>query len=159
GGLRAPVEKWLRFSDAWDAKLRESPSIEYFKASEAASLEGQFRDWDIPARDRKLAALIASVNEHAVAYLGCAVVRADWRDVFRGQMSKTMDSPFYFAYMRIITNLINNMYYRADLGRVVEFIFDEESETIYREILDFWLATKVEYPARFRRRMGNAPIL
>lgn len=159
GGLVAPVENWLRFSDAWDAKLRESPAIEYFKASEAAALAGPFRDWKVIDRDRKVSALVSIINGHAINYLGCAVVKRDWQEVFQGQMSKTMDSPVFFAYMRIITNLINTMYYSADLRDAVEFIFDEENQTIYREILNFWLAARVEYKARFRRRMGNDPIM
>lgn len=158
GGLVASVDSWLRFSDAWDAKLREPPGIEYFKAREAAGLQGQFRDWDIEARDRKVAALIEPINQYAITYIGCAVIKHDWEEVFRGQMSKTMDSPVFFAYMRIITNLINNMYFRADLAGIAEFIFDTENQTMYREILHFWLAAKQEYPRRFRKRMGNDPI-
>jgi len=159
GGLVAPVEKWLLFSDAWDAKLREHRSIAYFKASEAAGLSGQFWGWSAAERDRKVAELIPIINDCAISYLGCAVVKEDWHDVFHGKMAKTMDTPVYFSYMRIITILLGAMYYRADLSGVAEFIFDEENQTIYREILNFWLEAKKEYPRRFRKRMGNDPVM
>lgn len=159
GGLVAPVENWLAFTDAWDAQLRESPRIRYFKASEASGLGGQFRDWQPVVRDQKVAGLISIINDHAIGYLGCAVIKQDWNEVFRGKLAKTMDSPVYFSYMRIIITLLAGMYSRADMGSIAEFIFDEENETIYREVLNFWLEAKKEYPRRFRKRMGNAPVM
>lgn len=159
GGLVAPVENWLSFSDAWAIKLRASPSIDYFKASEAATLGGQFWGWEPSARDEKVAGLISVVNDHAISYLGCAVIKDDWNAVFRNKMAKTMDSPVFFSYMRIITVLLNAMYVRADLAGIAEFIFDQEDQTTYREVLHFWIEAKKDYPRRFRRRMGNEPVM
>ena len=40
----------------------------------------------------------------------------------------------------------------------VDFIFDDESETIVREIVDWWLTLKRTGPRWIRKRMGNSPI-
>jgi hypothetical protein len=56
-GLISTVEKWAEFSDDWGLLLKQPPSVEYFKMSEAESLKGQFVNFDAPERDSKVGAL------------------------------------------------------------------------------------------------------
>jgi len=159
GGFVASVEQWMGFADAWDAKIKEEPSIGYFKASEAAAFRGEILRFDPAQRDKKVADLISLINAYAQFFVGCAIVREDWARVFRGQMAKTMDSPFFFAYMRLMTSSLQRLFSFGPAIDKVEWIFDEEVQTIYREALNWWLAQKAEPPLYLSRRMGNHPIM
>jgi hypothetical protein len=37
-GFLASHQEWARFTDDWDAALKEPPRVEYFKAAEAEAL-------------------------------------------------------------------------------------------------------------------------
>jgi hypothetical protein len=159
GGFVASVEQWMDFADAWDAKIKEEPSIGYFKASDAAACRREFLRFDPAQRDKKVTDLISLINAYAQFFVGCAIVREDWGKVFRGQMAKTMDSPFFFAYMRLMTSSLQRLFSFGPAIDKVEWIFDEEVQTIYREVLNWWLAQKAEPPLYLSRRMGNHPIM
>jgi hypothetical protein len=159
GGFVASVEQWVCFADAWDAKLREVPSIRYFKAREAAACRGEFFRFDPAQRDIKVAGLISLINAYAQFFVGSAIVREDWNKVFRGRMAKTMESPFFFAYMRLMTSSLQRLFNFGPAIDRVEWIFDKEDQTTYREVLNWWLAQKGEPPLYLSRRMGNHPIM
>ena len=159
GGFVAPVEQWIEFNNAWDAKLKEEPSIRFFKARDAAACRGEFGGFDAAQRDKKVSGLISLINAHAQFFVSTAIVREDWSKVFRGKMAKTMDSPFFFAYVRLMTISLQHMRRFGAAADKVEWIFDVEAETIYREVLNWWLAQKEEPPRYLRKRMGNHPIM
>ena len=159
GGLVAPVERWGEFSIAWDAKLKEEPAIRLFKARDAAGRRGEFSRFLPAQRDKKVSDLISIINDHANFYVGCAIDKEDWAKVFDRKIAKTMDSPFFFSYMRLITASIQWMRYKGPFFDKVEWIFDEENLTIYLEVLNWWMAQKNESPHFMRKRMGNHPIM
>jgi len=64
-GFVDKAENWVAFVKNWSDCLKESPSIQYFKMDEAASLSGQFTNWKMDARDAKLRALFEVVREHS----------------------------------------------------------------------------------------------
>jgi hypothetical protein len=66
GGFIGSSEKWAAFSDEWRVYLDMKPSLEYFKASEATSLSGQFLDWSPQRRDERVALLNQVVLNHAM---------------------------------------------------------------------------------------------
>lgn len=158
-GFVASVELWIEFSNAWDTKIREDPAIHYFKAREAAACRGEFGGFNSEQRDKKVADLIGLINTYAQFFVGTAIMREDWGAVFRGQVAKTMDLPFFFAYMRLMTISLQRMRNFGPVFDKIEWIFNEENHTIHREVLNWWLAQKEAPPRYFRKRMGSHPIM
>jgi hypothetical protein len=152
------AEKWCAFSDAWDAKLKEPPAIAYFKMREAWSLWGEFLPFKAEQRDRRVEDLIKIVNQHAEFFVFCEINKRDWADILAKQIAKTLDNPFYHGYCTIMNDVFWHLYWHCTLDKV-DFIFDKENETIFREILDWWLIMHEGAPAKIRRRMGNHPIM
>jgi hypothetical protein len=72
--------QWIAFSYsyAWDIELRKSPSINYFKMSEAVALDGQFKDWHASDRDAKVLALARIIRMHAPWFIYCSVSRSEY---------------------------------------------------------------------------------
>jgi hypothetical protein len=50
-GWLAPVQIWTVLSDDWNAVLRMSPRVRYFKFDEAMGLSGEFYGMSPEARD------------------------------------------------------------------------------------------------------------
>src|SRR6476660_6781390 len=63
GGFLGKVEEWERASEAWDKCLHQSPSIEYFKHSEAMELDGQFIKFNRSSADAKVTALAKTLTD------------------------------------------------------------------------------------------------
>ena len=62
------ADVWASFSDHWHAELKSWPAIEYFKASEANNLSGQFdykKGWDEVKRNAKTGMLAAIIRHDA----------------------------------------------------------------------------------------------
>lgn len=62
GGFLGRVEEWERASNAWDSCLHEKPSIEYFKYSEAQSLDEEFGQFNRATADAKILALAKIIS-------------------------------------------------------------------------------------------------
>jgi hypothetical protein len=158
-GFVAPAEKWDTFSHEWDAKLKEPPVLAYFKMREAASLHGQFYGWSDENRDRRVSNLIEIINRHVVCFAFTEIERNSWDSVMANKVAKTLDSPFYHAYCTVISIVLWRLYQHGPYGPV-DFIFDKENETIFREVLDWWVSTKratLTTPRWIRRRMRSDP--
>jgi hypothetical protein len=68
GGFVASAEAWTKFSDEWDAALKEPPVLDYFKMVEAANLTEQFapaKGWTERKRDDRLLTLARIIRNYA----------------------------------------------------------------------------------------------
>jgi hypothetical protein len=129
GGFLGSVEEWERASDAWDACLHATPSIEYFKDSERKSLDGQFVKFNRATADAKVLALATTISQFAL--LGfCATVSYTWfmhRDAkaSRGYVgARVYDWGFLTATSGVLQHL-DSKHPGSDL---VDFIFDSRTE-------------------------------
>ncbi|MNU70909.1 hypothetical protein D3C71_603270 [compost metagenome] len=119
------ADKWAVFSDAWDRALRATPAIEYFKASEAENLNGQFRGWDADTRDKKVI-LLATVIRLSEPW-GChtSVDTLVWKKHLRGVAPYGIGNAYFAAFHGVIANAAR---LHSDLGFSVpvDFVFDEQ---------------------------------
>lgn len=159
-GLVSSAEKWAAFSDEWAAALAEHPRLEYFKMRDAWALSphGPFRSFSEAQRDARLEKLIAIINEHSEFFSYCRIDKSAWKEVLEGKIAKTLDSPFYHAYCWVVIVTFWHMKENS-LGDTVDFVFDKENETIFREVLDWWLRTKEKAPPWMESRMGKDPTM
>ncbi len=128
GGLIASVDSWKSFSAEWDAKLKEEPSIEYLKMSDANSFNGQFRrGWNPRLRDQKLLELAEIIPKHALFRADISMSPEIWRLYIKGTMfTESVNSPYFYLFYALLTAIaIHN----KRLGLIkqnddLDFIFD-----------------------------------
>ena len=156
GGFLGSVEEWERASDAWDACLHASPSIEYFKDSEYKSLDGEFLQFNRTTADAKILALAQTLSRFEL--LGfCATVSYTWfmyRDAkaSRGLLgSRVYDWGFLTATSGVLQYL-DTKYPGSD---TVDFIFDDRTEL--RACINIYNQTKANpfFASTMMRRAGE----
>lgn len=83
-GLLATADQWAVFSDEWDAALKLTPRLEYFKFSEATKLLGQFAGWSEPDRDDRVRLLVEIIKRHTIAAYGVTLRHEHFQKYVRG---------------------------------------------------------------------------
>ena len=121
-GFVSTTEKWARFSDDWKALLdgdpaREIPAIDYFKASEADSLLGQFsrwRGWTERKRDVRVLEFASVARQAGLARVACAMRNDHFEKHIKSlpypERRMSSDSP----YSLLVYNLVLALADRGD---------------------------------------------
>jgi Protein of unknown function (DUF3800) len=128
GGYLGSIEEWERVSDAWDACLRSSPKIEYFKSSEASTLHGQFKRFnrnDANAKSEELAKIIG--NSELQGF--CASVIHAWLESRDPKLAKGMvgSRTYDWGFFTATSGVLQYIEYFHPL-ETVDFIFDKRPE-------------------------------
>ena len=72
-GFISSFEKWERFSDAWAEALAESPSIRYYKNSQAMSRKDEFDGWGYLDVQKKVSRLISVIVRHVTYRISVSI--------------------------------------------------------------------------------------
>ncbi len=142
-GFVATVELWEPFSLEWEKVLRESPSIEYFKLSEARSRKNQFDKsrWCQKEINEKLIALAQVIARAKPLLLDAVVPWDDYKRIVTGKVSSQIDHPFFVGFHTVIRKMAQARR-KGSYHDVVDFIFDEGSPfadqalTFYRKLIE-----------------------
>ncbi|MGC2473178.1 MAG: DUF3800 domain-containing protein [Candidatus Sulfotelmatobacter sp.] len=128
GGFVGHIDEWKQASEAWDACLRESPSINYFSRNEANMLDGQFRHWKRSAADEKVKNLAGVIAQFRLQGF-CASVPHSWFANRDAQSSKGMigSRVYDWGFLTAISGVLQYMS-KLKVDYTVDFIFDERSE-------------------------------
>jgi hypothetical protein len=130
------ADKWVLFSDAWKEALQLSPPIEYFKMSEANSLNGQFYGWSVPDKDAKILALARVIRHFKPASIHCSISRRDVKSLMKGKVPYGFADPYGYVFSGIMVPLAHQQIQRDMIRVPIDFIFDEQ-ENIGEEA-KFW---------------------
>lgn len=140
-GLVAPVDEWAAFSNKWDAVLKASPSIPYFKMSDAFALTKEFEGFTAEERDAKVDALADVILDTKVTYgVAMAMVNVDYIRIAQGATDSHLNDPFYFLFASVVSACLLHQYHEG-IKEKVEFIFDasnkptKEVEALFRQTL------------------------
>ncbi|UZE48755.1 hypothetical protein ONR75_29050 [Rhodopseudomonas sp. P2A-2r] len=122
------ADAWASFSQAWSAELKAWPSIEYFKASEANALNGQFDykdDWDEAKRDVKVGNLAAIISHFQPLSFFFSVNRQIFEDELKPVSPYGFGRPHFQMCFSVVAGIAQ---YAAQEGisTPIEFIFDEQ---------------------------------
>jgi hypothetical protein len=135
------AERWSRFSDAWYAELRRSPSIDYFKMVEAAGLRGQFGGWCTADRDNKVEDLARIIRHSKPASIHSSVSQKLVAEIIKPVAPYGMASAYSFCFEAIMIPLAIHQSKQRDLMQVpIDFIFDQqeglgdEAKLLYQSI-------------------------
>lgn len=139
-GLIGPAEQFAQLADKWDACLKQTPVLSYFKMYHAAHRTGPFAGFTEKMRDKKLIALTDVLNEFDLSALHVTVDldaherhmailrRAD--EVIRGKpmqrrkIHRVLYSPYFYAFNTYISAACFHLW-EEGLREPFEFIPDE----------------------------------
>lgn len=130
GGFLARVEEWERASDAWEACLHEKPSIEYFKHSEAQSLDGEFRQFNRSMADAKLLALAKTIsNFPELRGFGISVAHRLFRHRDAKASQGMVGTRIYdWGFLTVTSGLCQYLGENHPGDEKVDFVFDDCSQ-------------------------------
>jgi hypothetical protein len=154
GGFISTVDKWKAFSDEWQSKLDASPSLAYFKMSEAAALKGQFgRGWNPALRDQRVFELAEIIAKHAMVRVDSWCYREPFDVTIKGILKDRpeFEDPYGILFYQLVFAIIT---FRLENGGTeCDIIFDEQGIFPSRVLL-YWDFAKSHSP-----RPERAPIL
>jgi hypothetical protein len=136
--------------------MKEAPSIEYAKMSEAESLQGQFKGWSEGARDAKILRLAKLIREYEPLSIHTSVDTADCARIMGGKVPYGFARPYMTCFHALIVHLAK---YHAEHGWSVpiDFVFDEQGGVGHEAALLYqWL--KDSMPPEVKAVMGSTPI-
>ena len=144
-GYTSSKDAWDRFGPAWSEALREPPSIDVFKSSQAESLKGAFAGFTRDQADAKIAKLITVIRVHAERALHIRVKQKHYNRIIRANgLPAIWDDPYYFLFMGLLSMAVSMEKHLGD-NEAVEFIFDSNQ--------------RLERPSnRLRRQMDDVPL-
>jgi hypothetical protein len=149
-GYILTVREWANFSDAWKAILDASPSVPYFKMSEARAGNDE---------STKTTALANLIKSYAPLSLECSVSKADFETAFGSKtLHKLVSSPYFLCYFGAMTVLANHLALVPG-GKVfpIDFIFDEQGSIIEMEAMQWHYVVKLAMPENITGFMGRNP--
>jgi hypothetical protein len=125
-GYVGTVEGWDLFDSLWAQAMHLHPRIEYFKATEAESLKGQFSCLSKDQRNEKIDALIRVIGRCGRRAVCSRMRRSHYNELVRGNVPEAWDSPYYFLFPAVIAACINIERLNGNL-ETVDFVFDDDS--------------------------------
>lgn len=160
GGWLASVATWSKFTRDWDAALRMSPRIEYFKLNEAMNGSGEFYGISVPMRNEKLRVLAHVIADHRLTCVSAMVPHGLFQDLFADSRSNPFMSserlfrnPYYFMFFGLISCIYK---FQRSRGRSekIEFIFDEQvdQENI---VIPIWTSFRQSSPPEVRDMLSG----
>jgi len=122
--LIADAEEWARKADEWDAVLKETPSIRYFKMDEAVGLNGEFYGISDSERDKKLTSLCRVIAVPTITELSITLRIEDFLSNWAPQLGRPASEPYFFPFQGIHISIAYELLSRGHTERC-EVFFDE----------------------------------
>lgn len=136
-GYVATSQRWIDFESEWRAVLDCPPSIAYFKAQEANSRSGQFKDWDDTAVESKVRQLAAVIRRHVAYELSVVIPRKSF-DAFLSALptnglashprAKKWKDPYFLCFQHLSALLIGfASTIMRDWDGLIDIVLDEQA--------------------------------
>jgi hypothetical protein len=122
-GWLAPAKVWAQFSDDWDAVLRMSPRIEYFKWKEWRALNNEFGGITEERALEKLKLLVGVLAQHQPVGVASVISNDLHRKIFKDNVDPILRHPYYLAFHSTVVLLTDHAADRLP-GERIDFHFD-----------------------------------
>lgn len=164
GGFIADSTTWARFSDEWDAALKDHPRICYFKMSEANALFGQFEGWMPEAKDEKVEKLSHIAAKHPLAVIDVSIKHTDFAELISGidlpARGLSTDKPYPILANQLMVTL-GDFQRRLNASEKIDIFFDRQlgfEEELYRWWPLFEELRDEETETNFARYISGPPL-
>lgn len=156
-GWVAEAKTWAAFVDEWDAVLRMSPRIKYFKYAEAMNFNGEFNGISKERRDEKVKLLMGIIEKYEPLAIATIIPRSIYKAYF-GNDRGALRFPYVPSFFGIISTLVRHLASQG-IEEKIEFVFDfqpggsDQMGTIQKEWSNF---VEIADPV-FRKYLHNHP--
>jgi hypothetical protein len=140
-GYISSADRWDSFTAEWGQKLSAPPAIQYFKASEAEALNGQFDGFSEAERNEKIDSLIPTIQKYARQPISVRVMQKDYDEIVKPHVAPHLDNAYYFLFMSFIFSGTSSEKYFGS-SEPLAFIFDSSerferpSKRLYEDVAD-----------------------
>jgi hypothetical protein len=155
GGILNAAGAWVRFVEDWDAILRMSPRIEYFKLAEALGFSGQFHGISKARRDEKLSLLVQAIEDHRLVSVASIMPHDVYRRWFDTPLWGVTQRPYHWCFLSIM-NAIVRYSDITGLREKVSFVFDRQRIEEAR-VIAYWSEFANAAPPTLRELLGDPP--
>jgi hypothetical protein len=159
GACVSTVSNWTTFSEEWQKILDMSPSVSYFKASEAFFNKGEFLGVSEERRREKNMLLFGAIEDNILVTISHCISKENWNSIVNknAQARKFFRSPYSYLVYGLIPELMMDIKLSGNQSNV-EFIFDDhliEKQSVIEDwsifMDDGWL------PRRQKKQIKGAP--
>lgn len=150
------AEAWECFSNAWEFALREVPSIEYFKMSEANALRGQFFGWSDESRDLKIVKLLAIIKTFNPVSFHISLSRTSFDEHIAPVAPYALANPHFHCIGGIVA-LASNYVESRNIKTGIDFIFDKQ-EGVQFDIALFFDDLMKRLPTSQKALISKTPV-
>lgn len=127
-GFVNTADHWLEFSNEWSDVLRSSPSIDYFKSTEAQHMRGQFKGWGRLDRDLKVMALAGIISRFKHWSFHVSIDVIDFKSaVDRNGVPWGFRNEYWLAFEAILIK-VSQRHKELGIDGPVDFIFDNQNQ-------------------------------
>jgi hypothetical protein len=165
-GFVSTYEKWREFSEEWNAALKLSPSLNYFKMSEAKHFNGEFsrkNGWNEELCEERIGILSKIIENYALLRISTSINNQEYNNYIRSlpatRRDLTTDGPYALLFSQIIFHMTNSG--SVGISEPCDFIFDEQ-QGYGSAALGHWDDMKnivnAQTPAHMSRLLGSRPI-
>ena len=124
GGFISSSDRWQKFEDAWAETLAESPSIKYYKNSQAMSRKDEFDGWSYTEVQTKVSRLIKVIVQYATYRISVSISHDEFHKYMSSKDILAMTDPYYILFLSLVGMSI--LYFDKQRERsTISFIFDE----------------------------------
>lgn len=148
-------QRWVTFSDEWQAVLDASPRIGAFHMREARNRSGNFQGWEQIDVDLKVIAL-TEVIVRLNPYIVTCFVDEGHHGASVGPIIRDVRNPYSTCFMAMTVS-IARMQLHHGLTIPVDYVFDEKGDT-EQEALLWYATTKEAQPPEIQKLMGSTPV-
>jgi uncharacterized protein DUF3800 len=122
-GYIADIPTWESFSRKWKAVCDSTPSIQYFKMSEAESLKEQFGGFSDTQRSKKVQQFIDVIRRHGLFEISCAIPQDAYNNIVKLRLPRKYRTPYFFCFGAILSMCAIRS------GRHnIDFVFDRQEQ-------------------------------
>lgn len=143
GYFASPAE-FMNFADEWSALLNKDRKLDYVKGYEAFGLHGQFKNWTVDERDKRLLEFVKLIDQYSGRGIAFVIDHEPFSLIkdLKDDAGVSFKDPYQIAYIWCISTLLQTL---PDLDEdKVDMVFDRDLITrrqatrAYKGIFNEW---------------------
>jgi Protein of unknown function (DUF3800) len=143
-GYFGAADDFVDLGHAWNRLLAKEPKLNYIKGYEAFGLSGEFTDWSIEERDRRLLEFVPLIAKYSNKGIAFVIDKEFWPLIknLRDDDEISFKDPDEFAFVMSLSTLSQLL---PDLGATsIDVVFDnnlaggKQARRAYRHIVETW---------------------
>jgi hypothetical protein len=161
GGLVSVPDLWARFSDDWQDELDRSPTLPYFKMSEAHSQRGAFEGWTSDAAHERTMRFAKIIREYVAQTIVISIKHEDFQaqieNIRLPERHLATDKPYFTLFSQLIL-MMAEFQRKYGFETTCDFVFDEQSGYSDDALLWWPAIVSLTEELGLKKYLGDRPI-